>query len=148
MAQLRFGVVTRGLVMSVEVGGDPVEDEVRVVTQHGGCDVEDFPAVSFEVSSAHHGVFVAINGAVDGTAINFYGEFFSVESLVEVIGAVPGVDFVVGFVAGDAGGSEQSCHVKFGDGPGIEGDIGQGLIDLGFGVSTGEAFSGCTAGIR
>ena len=31
MAQLRFGVVTRGLVTSVEVGGDPLEDEVRVV---------------------------------------------------------------------------------------------------------------------
>ena len=148
MAELRFGVVARGLVTSVEVGGDLVEDEVRVVAQHGGCDVEDSPAVSLEMSGAHHGVFVAINGAVDGAAINLYGEFLSVESLVEVIGAVPGVDFVVGFVAGDAGGSEQSCHVKFGDGPGVEGDIGQGLVDLGFGVSAGEAFSGCTAGIR
>ena len=148
MAELRFGVVARGLVTSVEVGGDLVEDEVRVVAQHGGCDVEDSPAVSLEMSGAHHGVFVAINGAVDGAAINLYGEFLSVESLVEVIGAVPGVDFVVGFVAGDAGGSEQSCHVKFGDGPGVEGDIGQGLVDLGFGISAGEAFSGCTAGTR
>ena len=148
MAELRFGVVARGLVTSVEVGGDLVEDEVRVVAQHGGCDVEDLPAVSLEVSSAHHGVFVAINGAVDGAAINLYGEFLSVEGLVKVIGVVSGVDFVVGFVAGDAGGSEQSCHVKFGDGPGVEGYIGQGLVDLGFGISAGEAFSGCTAGTR
>lgn len=148
MAELRFGVVARGPVTSVEVGGDPVEDEVRVVAQHGGCDVEDLPAVSLEVSGAHHGVFVAIDGAVDGAAINLYGEFLSVEGLVEVIGAVPGVDFVVGLVAGDAGGSEQSRHVKFGDGPGVEGDIGQGLVDLGFGISAGEAFSGCTTGTR
>lgn len=148
MAQLRFGVVTRGLVTSVEVGGDPLEDEVRVVTQHGGCDVEDSPAVSLEMSGAHHGVFVAIDGAVDGATVNLYGEFLSVEGLVKVIDAVSGVDFVVGFVAGDAGDSEQSCHVKFGDGPGVEGDIGQGLVDLGFGVSAGEAFSGCTTGTR
>jgi len=148
VAELWFGVVARGLVTNVEVGGDPVEDEVRVVAQHGGCDVEDLPAVSLEVSSAHHGVFVAIDGAVDGAAINLCGEFLSVEGLVKVIDAVPGVDFVVGFVAGDAGGSEQSCHVKFGDGPGVEGDIGQGLVDLGFVISAGEAFSGCTAGTR
>ena len=32
MAELRFGVVARGLVTNVEVGGDPVEDEVRAVS--------------------------------------------------------------------------------------------------------------------